>query len=61
MGRTTGFVASSRKALLKAMAKNDSRSAHEQVVPFSNNDVPKFLKRLNKLEEQAKNTRFKVG
>ena len=58
MGARIESIEKSRKALAKAIGahiKPESR-----VIPFRNDDVPKFLKRLNRIEAESFKSYFVI-
>lgn len=54
----------SRKELsdrLKEVAELRGDRIIEKTIPFLNDDVPKYLRRLNRFEEKSRKTNIRVG
>ena len=58
--RPAGSFERSRRALLTSMVARARGKATEQVIPFSNNDVPNFLRALDKFEARSRNVALVV-
>jgi hypothetical protein len=53
-------IEASRKALLKDLRTKCKGEIIEKKIPFTNEDVPKYLKMLKELEGQSKLTNIRV-
>lgn len=50
-----------RKALLKQMSAKSPRPPIKKVIPFRNDDVPLYLRKLDEFERQSQNANLVVG
>jgi hypothetical protein len=55
MGKITKTFEQSRKALLARMSARSRKPAVKKVIPFLNDDVPKYLRELDNFEQQSRN------
>ena len=60
MGKATETFEQSRKALLAIMSSRSRKRAIRKVIPFLNDDVPKYLCELDKFERQSRNANHLV-
>ncbi len=51
----------SRKALLKGLTAQVKGKVITKIIPFTNDDVPKFLHKLDKFEARSRKTCLMVG
>ncbi len=58
MGKT---FEQSRKALLTSMSARSRKPLIRKVIPFLNDDVPKYLRELDKFEQQSRNANHFVS
>ena len=61
MGKPTKTFEQSRKALLAKMSAGSRQPAIKKVIPFRNDDVPRYLRELDTFERQSKNANLVVG
>jgi len=62
MALTDEEFAKQRKNLLEEMLKHaDPRKVVTKVIYFTNNDVPEFLKRLEKAEQESRKSKRMIG
>ena len=50
-----------RKDLLDAMSSRHHANVEERVLPFTNDDVPQFLRRLDDFEAASRKIRLRVS
>ena len=50
-----------QKALLAAMSAHARGQVIKKVIPFRNDDVPRYLRELNEFERQSRNANLVVG
>ena len=60
MGKVTMSFKKGRKALLVKMSAKSSKPAIKKVIPFRNDDVPNYLRELDKFEEESKKANLVV-
>ena len=61
MGKVTMSFKQGRKALLVKMSAKSRKQAIKKVIRFRNDDVPKYLRDLDKFEEASKNATLVVS
>jgi len=55
MGETNKTFEESRKALLARMSARSRKPVIKKVIPFRNDDVPRYLRELDQFERQSRN------
>jgi hypothetical protein len=50
-----------RKKLLAGLVSNSKGKVITKVIPFTNNDVPNFLRKLKKFEDRSRKISLMVG
>ena len=60
MPKATMSFENSRKALAKQISSKAGAAAVEKMVPFRDDDVPKYLRGLAKFQEQSRKSRLVV-
>jgi len=58
MKKATMSFDEKRQALLRAAERNCSKQEVLQTVTFSNNDIPTFLKKLRKFQDESRKVRL---
>lgn len=53
-------IESSRKELFAELKRNCKGNSIQKVIPFTNHDVPDYLRRLEAIEEESRKTRITV-
>ena len=61
MGKATMSFEQGRKELLVKMLARSHKRAIKKVIPFRNDDVPKFLRELDRFEEKSRQANLLVG
>ncbi len=61
MIHTVKEFAEQRRSLLRRMTKASGGCSVEMVVPFINDDVPRYLKYLKRFEKESRKTNLMVG
>lgn len=61
MSKTTKTFEQSRKALLARMSAHAHHAVIKKVIPFRNDDVPRFFRELDKFERQSRSANLVVG
>jgi hypothetical protein len=61
MSKATKTFEQSRRALLARMSAHSRQPAIKKVIPFRNDDVPRYLLELDKFERQSRNANLVVG
>jgi hypothetical protein len=60
MRKATETFELSRKALLASMSARSRKPVIRKVIPFLNDDVPKYLRELDRFEQQSRNANLVV-
>jgi len=60
MRKATETFELSRKALLASMLARSRKPVIRKVIPFLNDDVPKYLRELDRFEQQSRNANLVV-
>jgi hypothetical protein len=61
MGKVTMSSEDERKELLVRMSARSRKRAIKKVIPFRNNDVPNYLRELDKFEEKSRQANLVVS
>jgi hypothetical protein len=61
MGKVTRSFEEGRKELLVKMSARSRKQAISKVIPFRNNDVPNYLRKLDKFEEKSRQANLVVS
>ena len=61
MGQTTMSFERGRKGLVVGMSSRSRKLPVKKVIPFPNDDVPNYLRELDKFEERSRQTNLVVG
>ena len=61
MSTATKTFEQSRKALLAQMSAHSRQPAIKKVIPFRNDDVPRYLRELDKFERHSRLANLVVG
>jgi len=61
MSKATKTFEQSRKALLARISARSRQRVIKKVIPFRNDDVPRYLQKLDKFERQSRNAKLVVG
>ena len=61
MGKVTMSSEDERKELLARMSARSRKRAIKKVIPFRNNDVPNYLRELDKFEEKSRQANLVVS
>jgi hypothetical protein len=61
MSKATKTFEQSRKALLARMSARSRQPVIKKVIPFRNDDVPRYLRELDKFERQSRRANLVVG
>lgn len=61
MSKTTRSSEQNRKALLRRMSAHSRGRIIRRLVPFRNDDVPRYLRKLDEFERQSRKANLVVG
>ena len=61
MGKVTMSFEQGRKELLVKMSSRSRKPTIKKVIPFRNDDVPNYLRELDKFEERSRQANLVVG
>jgi hypothetical protein len=61
MGKVTMSFEEGRKELLVKMSARSRKQAIKKVIPFRNNDVPNYLRELDRFEEKSRQANLVVS
>ncbi len=61
MARRKKAATNKSRKLFRNISSHSDSAANSHVIPFRNNDVPEYLKNLDKAEERSKKSRIEIG